>query len=81
MPRPTHVHKWQMRIHMDFCHYATTLFACDECGAVYKRYDERDTGEEDSYALIWLLPETCDRCKELMKGATAVHHTELERAS
>jgi len=89
MPRITHVHRWQLSIHVDQCHAYTSTYACvNKCGHSLGSYDERDP-EADPYSLIWMEPMydehgeeiECERCTELQtgKGEPPIHKLSVAR--
>lgn len=77
-----HVHIWNLVTHMDGCHWALTVAACD-CGATLRQEVERDL-KGDPYAAVWMdedaQSEPCDRCRALLDGAEPECTTEVTPA-
>lgn len=80
-------HRWRLHMHMDGCHWYSSVYVCAHCGATIGTYDERDPSA-DPYSLIWMEPSydedgnlvECKRCAELSAGAAAVHNFEYTPA-
>lgn len=79
----THRHAWRRSMHMDGCHWYSSVYTCVRCTATVGTYDERDLSE-DPYSAIWMDADgegsACVRCEELMSGAEAVHRLDLTPA-
>ena len=69
---PTRGHRWKLTIHADGCHFFTSSFRCEVCGALMTMFDERDL-KGDMWSAIWMQDDggapQCERCEELMDGA------------
>lgn len=70
-----HQHQWRMQMHIDGCHFHSSTYVC-ECGTRMETFSEREVAS-DSYSLMWLLPDECERCKELLDGAEPIHSKDL----
>jgi hypothetical protein len=81
-PAAAHEHRWTPVAHLDYCHCYEWRYGCD-CGAVRISWAERDL-EADPYSAIWLdnddKAEPCDRCAELLNGATPKSGDEIVEA-
>lgn len=78
-----HPHRWRMHMHMDGCHWYSSVYVCVRCGSSLGTYDERDLSE-DPWSAVWMDADgegsACLRCEELMSGAEAVHKLDLQPA-
>ena len=74
----THEHKWELRMHIDGCHYYASGYEC-KCGATRASRGERDV-KNDPYSTVWMADtaDDCARCAELLKGATPLYSDEIE---
>ena len=72
-----HEHAWELVIHVDSCHAWTSQYRC-KCGATRVTSAERDV-KSDPYSTVWMTDgnERCDRCHELLDGATPKHSDEI----
>jgi len=68
-----HEHAWKLVMHLDGCHFYSSSYSC-ECGAVRVSRGER---KMDGYSAVWAL-EDCERCQQLLAGATPKHSEEIE---
>lgn len=62
-----HAHTWNLAAHLDGCHAANWAYTCT-CGASRHTGFERDFQDPMDYG-HW-FEESCERCNELVAGAT-----------
>jgi hypothetical protein len=74
----THKHAWKLALHLDGCHYYTSVYNC-ECGATLSTHDERDFAN-DPWSSAWVISD-CPRCRELTHGAEPRHASEIQEPS
>jgi hypothetical protein len=62
-----HSHVWLLKAHLDGCHSFGSFFTC-LCGATRSSGSERDLADDPYSAMM--QDEDCERCQELLAGAT-----------
>ena len=70
-------HRWQMRMHVDACHFFASTYVCLDCGAVdYIEIERSIMG--DPWSRVWMEESNkCGRCEELAAGAPTLPPKEI----
>jgi len=74
--RAKHKHAWQMNVHLDFCHYYTSIYTCTRCSATCTITRERDPKRMSS--AMFMFEETYEEIRRDARGRFVTPHWEVK---